>query len=518
MRRNACRRRSVSRSSCLFTLAAAAVALSAPSALANGRFPRSERLIEDPSNPDHLFLAATYGLLMTSDRGQHWYHICEAAFAGDGSYIGDPLLELVAGGVALVDVQATIRRSPDGCAWTSTFGSADAASQNVNDFAVDLANRTTVVAVVTRLVGATTSISLEQSEDSGLTWRAVGTPLPLASVATIDLDPTDATHVYATGLAPADAGDVGLLLKSLDLGTTWVATAIPNTNANNVPYIAAIDPRDPRRIFVRTNSYDLPPGAPEETANDALLYTTNGGASWSELLRESAKLLGFALSPDGTTILAGYGDPVESGYYVDPAATGIYLASTSSLSFSSVFSGSVTGLTWTLSGVYASTAQPASGTREDLAFFANGDLVPDGAAPSYVMKLSDIRGPPPCCAGVAAACDWPSVCATYPFFSCADDAGVSSDVCSDAGTPAHDSAAGDAPFSDAAPPPLDAPFDASAAAGAGVGSGCSCRSALAPVGVSKGGLIWVACLIDLIASRRRSRAASAIVRRPVQVR
>ena len=75
----------------------------------------------------------------------------------------------------------------------------------------------------------------------------------------------------------------------------------------------------------------VPVDSAEDLANDALLYSSDGGATWKELLRQNAKLLGFALSPDGTAILAGYGDPVESGYYVDSTVTGAYLAGRSAL-------------------------------------------------------------------------------------------------------------------------------------------------------------------------------------------
>src|SRR5258708_32712273 len=99
-----------------------------PLACANGRFPRSERLIEDPSDPRHLLLGARYGVLQTTDRGRHWYDFCEALFAGDGTYGGDPLVDLVGGGhdagtrlAALVDVQTAISRSADFCAWTPTL-------------------------------------------------------------------------------------------------------------------------------------------------------------------------------------------------------------------------------------------------------------------------------------------------------------------------------------------------------------------------------------------------------------
>jgi hypothetical protein len=496
-------------------LAALAAVLGSSQARANGRFPRSERVIEDPSDHDHLLLAATYGLLTTSDRGAHWYHVCEAAFAGDPTYIGDPILELVAGNALLVDVQASVRRSPDGCTWSSTLGPAGgAAAQNVDDLVVARTGASpgaTVLAVVTRLVDGGESISLQQSTDAGLTWHAVGAPLPLSLVTTIDLDPTDATHIYATGLAPAGQGDTGLLLTSTNGGSTWTSRAIPNTGSNDVPYIAAIDPTAPDKIFVRTDATTFPADAPEVEANDALLYSANGGASWQEVLRETANLLGFALSPDGTTVLAGYGDPVESAIYVDPTVTGLYEASTSDFVFSLVYPGSVTGLTWATGGVYTCLSQPVSGSFEQLAFFASGDLVADAAAPTQLMKLNDVDGPVPCCAAVDSVCDWSSVCATYKFFSCADggppavscvDAGADAGASSrDAGTPASTDAA--------VPPVADATDDATlapvATAGAAAASGCTCHAGAANGGRTNAGrLCGAAALVVLVTWRRKT--------------
>jgi hypothetical protein len=461
-------------------LAAVAMVCGPATARANGRYPRSERVIEDPSNADHLLVAATYGLVTTSDRGGHWYHVCEAAFADSPGYVGDPLLDLVAGGALLVDVQSSIHRSADGCAWTPTLGFPAGVHANIGDLAVNPLDRATVVAVVSLLVDGGVRISLEQSDDAGLTWRAIGTPLPLSSVDTIDLDPTDATHIHATGLAPLRDGDMGAFLTSLDHGMTWTSVPIPNTDSNDVPYIAAIDPLDPDKIFVRTDAVTLPADGSEEVANDALLYSADGGATWTELLRESAKLLGFALSPDGTTVLAGYGDPFESGIYVDPTVTGVYEAQTSDMSFSHVVSGSVTGLTWTVRGVYASEAQPVSGSSEEVAFFSGGDLAPDGAAPISLMKLDDVEGPPPCCAAVDSVCNWQAVCLTYQFFSCGDG-GPPAVRCADAGAPADASidgtAAGDASArsADATVSPADGAAEDAPAAASGGGSGCGCR-------------------------------------------
>jgi hypothetical protein len=472
----------------------AVVSVHSSIARANGRFPRSERLVEDPTDPNHLLLAATYGVLTTSDRGQHWYDFCEALFAGDSMYAGDPLLELVGGGgaplSALLDVQSAITRSADFCGWTPVLGSFGS-TQNINDYAVDRAHRQTVVAVVTTIVDGGFHIALQESNDAGITWHAIGSPLPLQSVTTIDLDPTDPTHIYASGLVRTPSGQQGVLLKSLDHGATWAPLPIPNTDDSNVPYIAAIHPQDANKIFVRTDSFIQPVDSPEASANDALLYSSDGGATWKEVLRQNAKLLGFALSPDGSTVLAGYGDPVESGYYVDPTVTGVYQASLGDLSFSQRVTGSVTCLTWTSTGAYACTAVSEGGTIKELAFFANGNL--GAGAPSYTMKLADVVGPPPCCRAAAAACDWSTLCVTYQFFACSDASSPPAVLCADAGMGVDAAGMGvDAAQPDAGTSPFPT----------GGRAACTCRNA-AGRSDGAGAMFCAAGLLSAGAVRRR---------------
>src|SRR6185436_9479453 len=90
---------------------------------ANGRFPRAERLVENRNDPNQIDLAATYGLLATSDRGRTWHHICEASFSLQDTYLGDPILDLTGNQSLLVGVQARLNVSRDGgCQWTQVLG------------------------------------------------------------------------------------------------------------------------------------------------------------------------------------------------------------------------------------------------------------------------------------------------------------------------------------------------------------------------------------------------------------
>jgi hypothetical protein len=517
--------------------AALAVLVGAPfPAHANGRFPRAQRLVEDPGDANHLLLAATFGLVTTTDRGQNWYEDCEASFAGDDTYSGDPILERVAGGALVVDVQSEINRSADGCGWVPTLGSSQtAATETFEDFAVDHTG-TTIVALATHLASGVTTIHVEQSTDAGATWAQVGTAVPASLVYTIDLDPTDTSHLFVTGLSPADGS--GVLLSSNDTGTTWSSSPIPNTSSSEPPYIAAIDPSDAKKIYVRTDSWILPDGAPELVANDALLYSSDGGSTWSELLRKSAKLLGFALSPDGSSVLAGYGDPVEAGHDVDPDDTGIYQASTSDFQFDSVFSldaqgnnANITCLTWTALGTYACLESAVDGTYEELAFFPGGPSSFDGGAPLALMHLNDIKGPPPCCGATDALCAWPDVCTSYPFFACEADA-QAPPGCSapsdagplEAGTPSAQadgsvasvtgssgSSGGDASMqsfvSDASPSAIGTPHN----------GGCSCRAAApAPEGAPLRVLVATSCMLFLLRKRRSHVTHRCIGRRIVR--
>lgn len=65
-------------------------------ALANSRYPATNQLFFDPASADTLYLRATFGLLASSDRGDHFKWICEGAVGFDGEL--DPAYAVFAGG------------------------------------------------------------------------------------------------------------------------------------------------------------------------------------------------------------------------------------------------------------------------------------------------------------------------------------------------------------------------------------------------------------------------------------
>jgi hypothetical protein len=404
-------------------------------AWANGRFPRAERLSEDPSSSSRLVLSATYGLLLTNDRGQNWSYLCEKAFSLQDSYLGDPLFAWSGDGTQLVGVQSSLNLSHDeACTWTSSLGGG--LGQLVIDFAL-AGGGSTVVALVDAYQDGGVVHQLQESTDNGSTWRPIGIPLPVLTAYTVDVDASDGAHIFVTAASPDGQGS---FLVSTTHGASWQSYPIPGTSADEPPYIALIHPGDANKIYVRTDSWLLTDG--NEVGNDALFYSSDGGLTWSEEFRASAKLLGVALSPGGDTLLLGYGDPKTEPFVVDETAMGIYASPSDAFQFARIYDGAITCLTWTPSGIYACTSQVDVGYA--LGFVPNLDaLATTGDGFSPLLRLSEIKGPLACCGGAATlVCGavWPTACGV--FGACADG-GVSLPVCTvdDGGTDRADAAA-----------------------------------------------------------------------------
>jgi hypothetical protein len=440
--------------------------------------------VEDPRDPRRLTLAATYGLLTTADRGATWYHICEASFAGSDSYVGDPLFDLAADGSALVDVQTALNVSRDqGCAWSTVLGSP---TDSVPDFAVNRQASSNILALHSVLGDGSVIVHLSESTDNGATFATVGTAVPVFAAFTVDVAPSAPDTVYVSGTSPAGAGRLAV---SIDHGATWIARDLPSSAFNEAPYIAAIHPSDPMKIYVRTDTRDTSAGGAQ--AEDALLYSEDGGKTWIELYRTGAKLLGFALSPDASMVLLGYGDPRDPEVLVDDSVTGIYAGAAASSAFSRVVSGSISCLSWTKTGIYVCT--PEAETGRTLGFAADSSFAPDGSSLQPLLRLADIAGPL-CCSepgGQVCAASWPTNCAA--FGGCRDAGGSAAPACPNDGGATAPVEAGPSAPDQRAP-----------------GGGCGCRAAGAaspsPAGTGLGRLLIALTVLGAIRfARARKR-------------
>ena len=117
---------------------------------------------------------------------------------------------------------------------------------------------------------------LYRSDDAGGTWHALRLNAHEPFVGTPALTPADASLAVVRVSGPSGAR----VLESHDAGRTWTALGLelPRYEGEQV----AIDPRDPRTLYVGSRSRGL-------------LKSSDGGASWRAV--HPARVLSFALDP-----------------------------------------------------------------------------------------------------------------------------------------------------------------------------------------------------------------------------
>ncbi|HVJ20187.1 MAG TPA: MYXO-CTERM sorting domain-containing protein [Polyangiaceae bacterium] len=405
-------------------LLCAALLLSAPVAHANGRFPLAQRFFEDAASQDRLVLSATFGLLISGDRGQNWYHVCESAFAF-ASVEGDALLEVMPDGTMVSGIFSSLNSSSDcGCSWQPIAAAPD------DETIIDVAKSGSdgMVALVVKSgewvppdPPPPAVFRVDRSLDGGQSWTTLSElPADVDDALTLDVAPSEPSRLYVSALS---AG-AGVLLVSTNDGADWESRAIDGADGLHQPYIAAVHPSDAEVVYVRTSGWeDTENGSMQ--ANDALHYTDDAGASWTEAIRRAGSLFGFALSPDAQTVLVGFGDPVQPARVTLTEDLGLYRASAPAFAFERVVAASVSCVGWSPSGLYACFDQEhaelpagfALGFSSDPELSSLGTLpVTADAAFEPLLRLEDVRGPLACNSATCLG-DWqtgsgeiPSVC------------------------------------------------------------------------------------------------------------
>ncbi|AUX46831.1 hypothetical protein SOCE26_083400 [Sorangium cellulosum] len=442
--------------------AAACVCLAAStSAYANGRYPSAGQLLVDPADPDHLVIRATYGVLTTSDGGERWSWICEAAIGYSG--FEDPMMVLTGDGSVLAGLFDGLSATHDrGCQWEP--GAGGIAERNIVDLSIDRAEPGSVILLGSSVLSGDEILSqVWESKDDGRTWAQAGADLPSTFLGvTLDSAPSDPRRLYVSGRWNGPSFQ-GILKRSLDRGRTWEDFDIPGSDDRNLPYIGAVDPGDPDVVYVRRDG----DGA------DALLVSRDGGATWREVF-QAVSLLGLALSPDGTKIAVG------------SDMDGLWIAPTATLEFTQVGSLGVRCLTWTPQGLFACADEPVDG-------FTAGISTDEGRTFSPLMTLDRLCGPPPACgsdSATGATCPalWP---ATASFLG-------GTGPCGDGASPNAATSAGGS----------ETGGSGTGAGGTDAGGGCSWSAS----GAGHPGVL-VSCMIAaggaIFGARRRARSRRA---------
>jgi hypothetical protein len=334
-----------------------------------------------------------------------------------------------------------------GCTWNPD---ASIGSQFVRDVATDGEHRHVVALTSSAQDNGDYELRVWRSSTSAVAgappiFGALGPPISRDLIGfTVDVAPSDPDRIYVSGAlwplaASADAGALdtpdgspqgpngpAFLLRSRDGGATWERRRLRGASLYSSPYIAAVDPNDANVLYVRVQS----PPRQKGFVSSHLLYSDDAGDSFREVFRAPADMLGFALSPDGTRVYLGLGDPREPDNRrpFDPGALGLYEATVPEFSFSRVFEGQIGCLTYSGETLFACGAHFSNG-------FEVGASTDRGRSFGPLLDFGGIAGPLACPASsrVSSACAaaWPVVC--DPVGVCptpssnAGDPGVSSD-------------------------------------------------------------------------------------------
>jgi MYXO-CTERM domain-containing protein len=369
--------------------AAAAITLAPLPAGANGVFPTAGQIVLDPADPAHIVVRTTYGVLTTRAAGEPWDWICESAVGYAAGF--HPAVALTEDGTLIAGVADGLAVAhADTCTWTKAMDAIDGAY--VVDVSTEKLTPSHAVAVTSS--SAAGPARFWTSDDNAVTWTQAGSNLPSGFVpASLDTAPSDPMRVYVSGLTGNAGAFKGSLAVSIDRGQSWALFTVPSSDGDHTPYIGAIDPGNPERVYLRTD------GTPGRLY--AFDYAT---VKFSELFVGQGILRGFALSPSGQTMLVG------------GSSDGIWRAPAATLSFEKMSAVATRCLTWTGAGVYSCATEFADG-------FTVGLSKDEGATFDAVMHLPCVRGPLECgadtTAGKLCPAEWPAVATQIGQAECA---------------------------------------------------------------------------------------------------
>jgi photosystem II stability/assembly factor-like uncharacterized protein len=399
----------------------AALAVSAPGAAwANGRAPNAGVLVFAPGDANTILVRTTFGLLLSHDGGLNFDWVCES-FAGFSS-MEDPMLTVTGNKTFLIATFNGIQFAiGDGCMWPMN---ASLGKRYTVDLTLASDNPYTVYAVTSDYTGTTPAPDrLDQfanqihvSTDDGGHWSDLGSALdPSLIPKTIEVAPSDPNRIYVSARVGNKGAPIGALLVSKDKGQTWTQKMIPlDDGIEPGAFIAAIDPHDPDRVYVRTRSgSDVEESSSGMDPPGKVLVTDNAGDQWTTRYTGTGEITGFALSDDGGTV------------YVGTKKDGLLYASTSDFMFHQTQTVPITCLKYQAGKLWVCGLEPRSS-------FSIGTSTDNGATITTVARLCDLPGPQAC----VSNCDWATLRTTFnctgppPPRKIPNSTGTSSSKCS----------------------------------------------------------------------------------------
>jgi photosystem II stability/assembly factor-like uncharacterized protein len=356
-------------------LAGSTVLLATATAAANGRFPTTVNVHAGAGDDRSIYLAATFGLLISHDDGAHFRWVCEQAIGYGGTF--DPKYRVAADGTIFATTFDGLRISRDrGCTW-------ELAGPPIADIwidAIDLGPDGSVW-VATSQGGMSNDVFV--SRNNGKSFHSVGLLDERAWWKSIAVAPSTERRVYVAGYSlseePIGGDDTApgvIIERSDDGGATWRRMPVDDIAFAQSPglLIEGVLPGDPDVVFARSIGANPPAG-------DQLYRSADGGESWQMVLETEDRIQAFAIRADGS-VIAG---TIDDGTWIAPAGGAVFARPTQQPEMACVTERSDGALF-------------ACGANWKPDFFALGRSS-DGQTWDKVVRFSEIAGPVSCPVG-----------------------------------------------------------------------------------------------------------------------
>jgi hypothetical protein len=293
---------------------AALAARGSSDARANGRPPLTNGIRFAAGDDRTLYVASTFGLLVSHDDGCSFRWVCEQNLGYGGTF--DPKYRIAADGAIFATTFTGLRVSRDGgCSFTTatanlTTGDPGRIADRWID-AIDI-GPTGEVWIATADSGKPNNVY--RSIDNGATFEPRGMLSQAIWWKSLAVAPSRAQRVYATGYQVAGAlADGGQLPPTAhfditdDAGATWTESPLAGVAFGSTPlvYAVGVDRANPDIVLMSSIGANPPTG-------DRLYRSSDGGRTWTEALATTGAILDVAIEATGGVIIAATGGAFES--------------------------------------------------------------------------------------------------------------------------------------------------------------------------------------------------------------
>lgn len=374
---------------CRLAIALTVLTVYAPRAAhANGRFPAAQAIVTTPGSADGaIFLRTTFGVLVSRDAGKTWQWMCEQALGFSGTW--DPPLAVTGDGKLWIGLSDGLRSTADACESAPVLGLD---GEYVADLTTD-PKGTLLVALTSTPSKDGHVVYLDKNGRAEIVRGGVAH----MRLETVEIAPSRPSRFYVTG-EPEGKGARARFFRGER--SAEMVELHPTLPFDARLFIAAVDPKNPDRVFVR---------ALHAGGSDVLL-TEDGGATFRSVLHMGSSMFGFAKSEDGAVYWAGSGDPAD----------GIWRSRDRGLTWAQVNRFRVLCLHARGDKLFACSSP--YGKKGGFAIAVSKD---EGTTFETLNAFVDVQGPVSCDGGAGATCaeKWPAThAALVPAVPPADDA------------------------------------------------------------------------------------------------